>query len=49
MSDNKVYLAIVNTYYECGDESDHSSVNIGIFTEPQKAYDACNEYLKKIL
>ena len=35
----KVYAAMVNTYYECGDISDHSETLVAICSDPDKAYD----------
>ena len=43
----KVYCGIICTYYECGDESGNSDYTVGIYDDPQKAYDAAIEHLKK--
>lgn len=41
----KVYCGVICTYFECGDESGNDDYTVGIYDDPQKAYDAAVEFL----
>ena len=41
----KVYCGVVCIYFECGDEHSNDDITVGIYDDPQKAYDAAVEYL----
>ena len=41
----KVYCGYICIYSECGDEHSNDDITVGIYDDPQKAYEAAVEYL----